>query len=276
YGELYRCIEEDRKTLHLPAFKEMFFDQIMWLASSHYELEFSLDTHISERVIFPVAVNENNGIEDARFVKFKDDSDNVIYYATYTAFDGTTILPKLLETTDFYHFRILPLHGEIAQNKGMALFPRKVNGKYAMLGRLDGVNNYIAYSDQITIWREAKLLQQPKYPWEFIQIGNCGSPIETSEGWLILTHGVGPMREYVLGASLFDLDNPEREIGRLKSPLLMPNTEEREGYVPNVVYSCGSIIHNDDLIIPYTVSDYASTYATANLRELLSELKNSK
>jgi predicted GH43/DUF377 family glycosyl hydrolase len=158
----------------------------------------------------------------------------------------------------------------------MALFPRKVNGKYAMLCRLDGFNNYIAFSDNISIWREAKLLQQPKFPWEFIQIGNCGSPIETPEGWLVLTHGVGPMREYVIGASLFDLQNPEKEIGRLKSPLLMPNSEEREGYVPNVVYSCGSMINNDELIIPYAMSDYASTYATVHLGELLNELKNSK
>ncbi len=276
YGELYRCIEEDKKRPHLAAYKEMFFNQIMWLASSHYELKFSLDTNISERVIFPVSSNETNGIEDARFVKFTDDNDEVIYYATYTANDGNSILPKLLETTDFYHFKICPLHGEIAQNKGMALFPRKINGKYAMLCRLDGVNNYIAYSDQITIWREAKLLQQPKFPWEFVQIGNCGSPLETSEGWLVLTHGVGQMREYVIGAALFDLDNPEKEIGRLKSPLLMPNVDEREGYVPNVVYSCGSMTHNNDLIIPYAVSDYASTYATVNLNELLSELKNSR
>lgn len=276
YGELYRCIEEDRKSIKLAPDKEMFFNQIMWLASSHYEIEFSLDTNISERVIFPVSANEKNGIEDARFVKFIDDNNETIYYATYTAYDGTTILPKLLDTRDFYHFRILPLHGEIAQNKGMALFPRKVNGKYAMLGRLDGINNYIAYSDNITVWREAKLLQQPKFPWEFIQIGNGGSPIETSEGWLVIMHGVGPMREYVLGASLFDLQNPEKEIGRLKTPLLIPNAEEREGYVPNVVYTCGSIIHNNDLIIPYAMSDYGSTYATVNLRELLNELKNSK
>ncbi|WP_246222939.1 glycoside hydrolase family 130 protein [Draconibacterium halophilum] len=158
----------------------------------------------------------------------------------------------------------------------MALFPRKVNGKYAMLCRLDGFNNYIAFSDNISIWCEAKLLQQPKFPWEFIQIGNCGSPIETPEGWLVLSHRVGPMREYVLGTSLFDLQNPEIEIGRLKFPLLIPNTEEREGYVPNVVYSCGSIINNNELIIPYAMSDYASTYATVNLRELLNELKNSK
>jgi len=274
YGELRKGIEDARKTLHLAADKEILFDQIMWLASSHYELEFSLDTNISERVIFPVSANEQNGIEDARFVKFIDDNNKVIYYATYTAYNGTSILPKLLDTTDFYHFRIMPVHGEIAQNKGMAMFPRKVNGKYAMLCRLDGFNNYIAFSDNITVWREAKLLQQPKYPWEFIQIGNCGSPIEIDEGWLVITHGVGPMREYVLGASLFDLHNPEKELGRLKSPLLMTNTEEREGYVPNVVYSCGSLIHNEDLILPYAMSDHASTYATVNLRELLNELKN--
>jgi predicted GH43/DUF377 family glycosyl hydrolase len=276
YGELRKCIEEARKTLHLASDKEILFDQIIWLASSHYELEFSLDTNISERVIFPISANEQNGIEDARFVKFTEDNNNVIYYATYTAYNGISILPKLLDTRNFYHFRVLPVHGEIAQNKGMAMFPRKVNGKYAMLCRLDGFNNYIAFSDNITIWREAKLLQQPKFSWELIQIGNCGSPIETDEGWLVITHGVGSMREYVLGASLFDLHNPEKEIGRLKSPLLMPNTAEREGYVPNVVYSCGSIINDNDLIIPYAMSDYVSTYATVNLRELLNELKNSQ
>ena len=275
YGELRKCIEEDRKNIQLAPNKEMFFNQIIWLASSHYELEFSLDTNISERVIFPVSSHEKNGIEDARFVKFTDDSGEIIYYATYTAYDGYTILPKLLNTRDFYHFKILPLHGEIARNKGMAMFPRKINGQYAMLCRLDGVNNYIAYSDNITVWREAKLLQQPKFPWEFIQIGNCGSPVETGEGWLVITHGVGPMREYVLGASLFDLHHPEKEIGRLKSPLLVPNAKEREGYVPNVVYSCGSMIHNGELIIPYAKSDYASTYATIPINNLLEALKNS-
>jgi predicted GH43/DUF377 family glycosyl hydrolase len=275
YGELRDCIEESRKVIHLESDKEYLFNQFMWLASSHYELQFSLDTNISERVIFPVSVNEKNGIEDARFVKFMDEENKTKYYATYTAFDGATILPKLLETEDFYHFRIMPLHGEIVQNKVMALFPRKVNGKYAMLCRLDGFNNYIAFSDNMTVWREAKMLQQPKYPWELIQIGNCGSPIETEEGWLVITHGVGPMREYVLGAALFDLDNPEKEIGRAKTPLLVPNAKEREGYVPNVVYSCGSMVHNEDLIIPYAMSDYSSTYATVNLKDLLSELKNS-
>jgi len=276
YRELCDCIDETRKTLHLAADKEILFNQITWLASSHYELEFSLDTNISERVIFPVSVNERNGIEDARFVKFTDDNGECKYYATYTAYDGNTILPKMLETSDFYHFKVSPLHGEISVNKGMALFPRKIKGKYVMLCRLDGYNNYIAYSDQLTIWREARLLQQPKFPWEFIQIGNGGSPIETEDGWLVITHGVGPMREYVLGASLFDIHHPEKEIGRLKSPLLMPNAKEREGYVPNVVYSCGSMVHNEHLIIPYAMSDYASSYATVPLKELLKELKDSR
>jgi predicted GH43/DUF377 family glycosyl hydrolase len=276
YGELKRAVEETRKTHDLSANKELLIGQMMWLAKSHYELDFSLDSAISERVIFPTSEAERNGIEDARFVKFTDDNGEVTYYATYTAYDGITILPKLLETKNFYHFKALTINGEIARNKGMALFPRKIKGKYAMLCRIDGVNNYIAYSDNINIWREAKLIQAPKFPWELVQVGNCGSPIETKEGWLVITHGVGPMREYVIGASLYELDDPEKEIGRLKTPLLTPNTEEREGYVPNVVYSCGSIVHNGNLIVPYGMSDYASTYASINLSELLDELKNSK
>jgi len=276
YGELKKAVEETRKTHQLSPNKELIINQMMWLALSHYEIEFSLDSAISERVIFPISDTEKNGIEDARFVKFKEENGEVIYYATYTAYDGISILPKLLATKDFYHFKGLPIHGELAQNKGMALFPRKIHGKYAILCRIDGVNNYIAYSDNINIWREAKLIQRPKYPWEFVQVGNCGSPIETEEGWLVITHGVGPMREYVLGASLYELDNPEKEIGRLKTPLLAPNNEEREGYVPNVIYSCGSIIHNKNLIIPYGMSDCASTCASIILSELLNELKNSK
>jgi len=276
YGELKRAIEETRKTHELTTNKKLLISHMMWLAKSHYELDFSLDSAISERVIFPTSETEKNGIEDARFVRFTDDNGEVTYYATYTAYDGMTILPKLLETKNFYHFKALAIHGEIARNKGMALFPKKINGKYAMLCRIDGINNYIAYSDNINIWREAKILQKPKFPWEYVQVGNCGSPIETKEGWLIITHGVGPMREYVLGVSLHDLDNPEKEIGRLKTPLLAPNDKEREGYVPNVVYSCGSILHNGNLIIPYGISDYASTYASVNLSELLEELKNPK
>jgi predicted GH43/DUF377 family glycosyl hydrolase len=274
YGELARSVKETKQELELSTSKERQLNQILWLASSHYEIKFSLDTAISERVIFPVSANERNGIEDARFVKFIDENGEATYYATYTAYDGLSILPKLIETKDFYHFNIKPINGEIGRNKGMALFPRKINGKYAMLCRIDGVNNYIAFSDDINIWHEAKLIQEPKYPWEFVQIGNCGSPIETSEGWLVLTHAVGQMREYVLGASLFDIDNPEKEIGRLKTPLMTPNEKERDGYVPNVIYTCGAIVHNGVLGIPYAMSDFASTYATVCLEELLHELKN--
>ncbi|MFA5850347.1 MAG: glycoside hydrolase family 130 protein [Bacteroidales bacterium] len=275
YGDLMRVLVIARTEPNLTEDKLKIINQMMWLASSHYEINFSIDSAISERVIFPISSTEQKGIEDARFVKFTDDNGEITYYATYTAYDGNAILPKLIKTTDFYNFKILPINGEIAQNKGMALFPRKINGKYAMLCRIDGVNNYIAYSDSINIWREAKIIQKPIYPWELVQIGNSGSPIETEEGWLVITHGVGPMREYTLGASLYDLKNPEIEIGRLKTPLLAPNELEREGYVPNVIYSCGSMIHNKDLIIPYAMSDHSSTYATVDLKELLDVLKNS-
>ena len=275
YGELMRNLGIAIKDTSLTEGHIKIINQMMWLASSHYEIHFSIDSAISERVIFPISATEQRGIEDARFVRFIDDNGEVTYYATYTAYDGIAILPKLISTKDFYDFKILPINGEIAQNKGMALFPRKIKGKYAMLCRIDGVNNYIAYSENINIWRKAKIIQEPKYPWELVQIGNSGSPIETEDGWLVITHAVGSMREYTLGAALYDLENPEKEIGRLSSPLMVPNESEREGYVPNVIYSCGSIVHNDDLVIPYAMSDHASTYATVNLRELLDVLKAS-
>lgn len=275
YGDLMRNIEIARQNPDITEDQIKIIIQMMWLASSHYEIHFSIDSAISERVIFPISATEQKGIEDARFVKFTDDDGEITYYATYTAYDGTAILPKLISTKDFYDFKILPLNGEIAQNKGMALFPRKINGKYAMLCRIDGVNNYIAYSESINIWREAKIIQKPKFPWELVQVGNAGSPIETEDGWLVVTHAVGPMREYSLGASLYDLKNPEIEIGRLSKPLMVPNEIEREGYVPNVIYSCGSIVHNNELVIPYAMSDYSSTYATVNLKELLEVLKAS-
>ena len=274
YEELKKYTEAAREKFHDNKPAEIMLNEMKWLASSHYEMDFSVDTAISERVIFPIADTEMKGIEDARFVKFTDDNGEVTYYATYSAYDGITVLPKLLLTKDFYHFTVRPINGEVAQNKGMALFPRKINGKYAMLCRGDGMNNFISFSDDITVWREAKILQRPIYPWEMVQIGNCGSPIETPDGWLLITHGVGPVREYSLGASLLDLNDPEKEIGRLKIPLLSPNEKEREGYVPNVVYSCGSIIHNDSLILPYAMSDYAATYATVNIAELLTVLKS--
>lgn len=275
YGELMKNLSTAIKKPKISQNQLLIINQMMGLALSHYEIHFSIDSAISERVIFPVSATEQKGIEDARFVKFTDDDGDITYYATYTAYDGIDVMPKLISTKDFYNFKMLPINGELAKNKGLALFPRKIGGKYVMLCRMDGVNNYIAYSDSINNWHEAKLLQQPKYAWELVQIGNAGSPIETAEGWLVITHAVGPMREYTLGASLFDIENPEIEIGRLNRPLMMPNESEREGYVPNVIYSCGSIVHNEDLILPYAMSDHASTFATVNLRELLDVLKAS-
>lgn len=251
-------------------------EEVMWLADSFYDLQFKHDSDITERVIFPISDSESKGIEDARFVRFVDDDQSDKVMATYTAYNGHAVLPKLISTEDFYSFRVMPLHGVGAQNKNLALFPRKINGKYAMLSRIDGVNNYIMYSERATQWNTPILLQEPRYTWEFTQIGNCGSPLWTEEGWLVITHGVGAMRRYCIGASLFDLDDPSKEIGRLKEPLLSPLEDEREGYVPNVVYSCGAIIHNNSLILPYAVSDYSSTYAIVDMVELIDALKNSK
>jgi predicted GH43/DUF377 family glycosyl hydrolase len=253
----------------------MAMEEMTWLADSFYDVEFKHDSDITERVLFPVSESESRGIEDARFVRFIDDDKTEKIYATYTAYNGHTILPKLLSTEDFYTFRVMPLHGSGAQNKNLALFPKKIKGKYAMLARIDGVNNYLMYSDRPTVWNKPVIIQEPRYPWEFVQVGNCGSPLWTEEGWLVITHGVGPMRRYCIGASLFDLDDPSKEIGKLSEPLLSPREDEREGYVPNVVYSCGSIIHNDSLILPYAVSDYSSTYSVVNLAELIEALKKS-
>ena len=239
-----------------------------WLADSNYEVSFHADHSMSERVIFPVSKNESRGIEDARFVQFFNDNGEVVYYATYTAYNGT-ILPQLIETKDFIKFNILTLTGKAVQNKGMALFPRKIDGCYAMLSRQDGENNHIMFSDNIHFWQESQIIQEPEYPWEFIQIGNCGSPLETNEGWIVLTHGVGPMRKYCIGAILLDLEKPTKIIARLDEPLLAPHEKEREGYVPNVVYSCGALIHNNELVIPYAMSDVNSGIATVAVKELL-------
>jgi predicted GH43/DUF377 family glycosyl hydrolase len=248
------------------------FEKILWLADSYHYIHFSLDTDLSNRVIFPVSEFEQKGVEDARFVRFVNDDGSISFYATYTAWDGITIQPKLLVTQNFYDFRIMPLYGSGAKNKNLALFPRKINGNFVMISRIDGVNNYIMYSNKVNVWENPMLLQEPKYPWEFIQIGNCGSPIETDKGWLLITHGVGAMRRYCLGASLFSLEDPSIELGRLKEPLLMPNDEEREGYVPNVLYSCGSIIHNSELLIPYGLSDYGTGFATVPVEPLLEKI----
>jgi predicted GH43/DUF377 family glycosyl hydrolase len=274
YATLKQVIAQVQEEEPDPA-KDVELEKVLWLSDSYYEIIFSLDTDISDRVIFPISEFERKGIEDARFTKFISDDGSITYYATYTAYDGQIIIPKLLKTKDFYDFTVGPLFGAGAQNKNLALFPRKINGKYAMLSRIDGVNNYIMYSDKINVWENPIKLQEPVYSWELVQIGNCGSPIETEDGWLIITHAVGPMRRYCLGASLLKLDDPTIEIGRLEEPLLIPNPDEREGYVPNVVYSCGSIINNGQLVIPYGLSDYSSSFATVDLRMLLDKLKSS-
>ncbi len=242
---------------------------MLTLARSNYEIRYSPEQHISERIIFPSSPTEANGIEDARFVQFTEDDGSIRYYATYTAFDGKVILPQILETDDFLRFKISTLNGPEVRNKGFALFPRKVRGMYAMLSRQDNENIYLMYSDMLHFWYTKELIAKPTSAWEFVQIGNCGSPIETEAGWLVLTHGVGPMRKYALGAFLLDLEDPSRVIGRLDVPLLEPDANEREGYVPNVVYSCGGVLHNRELIIPYAMSDYASTFATVSLDEVL-------
>ncbi|SPE53246.1 Predicted glycosylase [Verrucomicrobia bacterium] len=239
------------------------------LAQSNYEVQFPPNSRLSERVLFPVTPSQSNGIEDARFVRFEHEDGTHTYYATYTAYDGKLVLPQFIETLDFLHFKFITLNGPAVQNKGMALFPRKVNGRYAMLSRQDHENIYVMFSDHLHFWHQTQLVLRPAFPWEFIQIGNCGSPIETEAGWLVLSHGVGPMRKYCIGAFLLDLHEPVQVIGRLREPLIKANENEREGYVPNVVYSCGSLLRDRQLIIPYAMSDYATTFATVSLDEVL-------
>ena len=274
YNELQTEMESLRTTPVFPiARQNKIFEVMDWLINSNYEINFHPHHRISERVIFPVSINESRGIEDARFVRFIDTDGEVTYYATYTAYNDLTILPQLITTKDFLKFNIITLNGKAVQNKGMALFPRKIDGSYVMLSRQDGENNQIMFSDNIHFWQESKIIQEPTRPWEFIQIGNCGSPLETDEGWIVLTHGVGPMRQYCIGAILLDLENPSKIIARLEEPLLSPHEEEREGYVPNVVYSCGAIIHNNELVIPYAMADVMSGLATVGVRELIHSMQ---
>jgi len=247
-------------------------EKIMWLARCNYEAAFDPQFTLSERVLFPLSPSEQNGMEDARFVFFRDDDGSEKYYATYTAYDGRVILPQIMETEDFIHFKMITLNGPAAINKGMALFPRKINGRYAMISRNDNERLFLMYSDNIHFWHEAVPIMEPLYPWEFVQIGNCGSPIETERGWLLLTHGVGPLRQYSIGATLLDRNDPSRVLGRLREPLIHWKDKSRSGYVPNVVYSCGAIAHGDTLIIPYALSDQQTTIALASLRDILDKL----
>lgn len=246
---------------------------IWMLARSNYEVQFQPEQQMSERIIFPVTPSQRNGIEDARFVRFQNDDGTHIYYATFTAFDGKIVVPELVETSDFLLFRFITLNGPAAENKGMAIFPRKIGGLYAMLSRQDNENIYLMFSDNVHFWNERKVLLKPAFPWELVQLGNCGSPIETDSGWLVLSHGVGPMRRYCIGAFLLDRDNPAKVIGRLREPLLKPNQNEREGYVPNVVYTCGALVHKGELIIPYGLADHATGIATVPLAEVLAAME---
>jgi len=270
-SDLRYAIEKCRTSGSVTYFEELA-DNMLWLAHSNYELEFSPDAALSERVIFPVSESESRGIEDARFVRFVHPDGRVAYFATYTAYNGFRALPQLIETTDFRHFKMNTLNGRCVQNKGMALFPRKVGEQFVMASRLDGENIYLLKSDNIHFWNESTLVHAPKFPWEIVQVGNCGSPIETEEGWILLTHGVGPMRQYWIGALLLDLEDPSRVIGELSEPMLVPNADERDGYVPNVVYSCGAMRHDDQLIVPYAISDSHTSIARVSIPELLARL----
>jgi predicted GH43/DUF377 family glycosyl hydrolase len=255
-------------------------DDMLWITRSNYALHLPKGADPSEIVIFPVSEAESHGIEDVRLVKFEHDDGSSCLYGTYTAYNGRCIMPQLLEVIPEVdgrpvEIRVHTMSGREAQNKGMALFPRKLDGRYAMIGRLDNENLFLMYSDSVRHWDDAEILNQPRFPWEIVQIGNCGSPLETEAGWLLLTHGVGAMRQYSIGATLLDRDDPSKIIGQTREPLLVPAEDERSGYVPNVVYSCGGMLHGDTLIIPYAMSDQSSGFATIPLPDLLAVLEES-
>jgi predicted GH43/DUF377 family glycosyl hydrolase len=237
------------------------------------EVVFSPNEDISERVIFPITESQSHGIEDARFVEFNGDGGKV-FYATYTAYSGNAIRSELIQTTDFVTFRMKPLLGTAARNKGMALFPRRIGGQYAMIARQDNENLYLVYSNDLYEWNGGTVILKPQFPWEFVQIGNCGSPIELDEGWLLLTHGVGPVRKYSIAAVLLDKADPSKILARSREPLVRPEPSEREGYVPNVVYTCGAMRHNDQIILPYALSDTFSNFATMEIAALMRTMED--
>ena len=248
-------------------------ERLLMLAKNNFRVEFHPSQRYSERAIFPISPSQINGIEDARFVRFTEEDGNVNYYATYTAYDGRTIFPQMLETPDFLTFHFRTLRGAAVYNKGMALFPRRVNGKYVMLSRQDNENIRIMFSDDIYSWESSEILVRPTQPWEFLHMGNCGSPLELDQGWLVITHGVGAMRKYCIGALLLDKNDPGRIIARLREPLIRPLPHEREGYVPNVVYSCGGMIYANHLVLPYATSDWYTSFAVISLTELLEAMQ---
>jgi predicted GH43/DUF377 family glycosyl hydrolase len=272
-AQLSNAIDEVRAKAKVSGKSEESTDVILALTRANYRLNVPPGTDISEVVIFPFSDNERHGVEDMRLVHFTDDDGSSLFYGTYTAYNGFRIFPQLLNYRPNGSIEINMLSGNCAKNKGMALFPRKIRGKYAMVARLDNENLYYMESDDVLEWDHAELLQKPKFPWEVIQIGNCGSPLETDAGWLLLTHGVGPMRQYCIGATLLSLEDPSRVIAQTREPVLVPTGQERFGYVPNVVYSCGGMIHERFLVLPYAMSDVATSIALINLDELLETLK---
>ncbi len=247
-------------------------ERLLLLAKSNFRIHFTPQQRYSERAIFPVSPSQTNGIEDARFVRVTEDDGTVAYYATYTAYDGRVIFPQLLQTHDFLDFQFRTLQGAAVQNKGMALFPRRVGGRYAMLSRQDNENIRLMLSEDLYCWETSEVLARPTKPWEFLHLGNCGSPIELEAGWLVLTHGVGPMRKYCIGAMLLDKADPMKVIGRLSEPLIRPAPEEREGYVPNVVYTCGALVHREQLFLPYATADWFTSFALVPVKDLLAAM----
>jgi predicted GH43/DUF377 family glycosyl hydrolase len=271
-AQLEHAVTETRNAATEKFPLEASLQDIRWLARSNYQLELPREADASEVVIFPQTDNESHGIEDLRMVRFVDDDGTVTYYGTCTAFDGYRMLPQLIETRDFLKIGVHTINGACALNKGMAIFPRRIGGHYAMCSRIDGENLYIMFSDIVHFWETAAPLQTPRHPWEFVQVGNCGSPLETPEGWLLLTHGVGPMRSYCIGAMLLDLNDPLKVIGCLDEPLITPTERERDGYVPNVAYSCGAMIHGGRLYLPFATSDMVTRMAMVSLDSLLNRL----
>jgi predicted GH43/DUF377 family glycosyl hydrolase len=271
-ADLERALAETHRDLLARTGSAASVDLLRKVVSSAYNATFARDANLGQRVLSPSADEESNGMEDARFTRFADDDGTIEYRATYTAYDGRQIAPRLLISSDLRVFRAYRLAGPAARNKGMALFPRKVHGQHLALCRSDGESTSLARSADGYVWDRPVLLREPSAPWEMLQVGNCGPPIETDQGWLVLTHGVGPMRVYAIGALLLDLDDPTRVVGYSRTPLLSPGRDEQDGYVPNIVYSCGAFLHDGLVWIPYGIDDCRIGVAYAPLDEMLADL----
>jgi predicted GH43/DUF377 family glycosyl hydrolase len=273
-ADLERALAKAHHDLLTRAGSAATVDLLRKVVSSAYDASFARDTCLGQRILSPSAEEESNGMEDARFTRFSDEDGTAGYRATYTAYDGLRIAPRLLISSDLRVFRAHRLAGPAARNKGMALFPRKVHGQHLALCRSDGESTSLARSADGYVWDQPVVLQEPSAPWEMLQVGNCGPPIETDQGWLVLTHGVGPMRVYVIGTLLLDLDDPARVVGYSRTPLLSPGRDEQDGYVPNVVYSCGAFLHDGLVWIPYGIDDCRIGVAYAPLDEVLADMSS--